>query len=151
MSGLDASWRRQQEVLLVGDSTPDAEAVDRALDELGGGIHLSRFEDGLGGMAFLRREGRSGAAARPTLILLDLNQTPPGGCGVLAEIKARADLRSIPVVVLTATDADCDIAHIYALHANCCIVKPLEQGQLLDVLRATLRFWLTTVTLPPVH
>lgn len=148
MNGLEAAPRRPREVLLVGDSRPDAEAVQLALAEFGGGIRLSMAVDGRRGLAFLLQETQSAGASRPALILLDLNLPREGSCGLLAEIKAHAEFLSIPVLVLTASDADCDIAQLYALHANCCIVKPPEHRQLLEMLRTTLRFWLTTVTLP---
>jgi two-component system, chemotaxis family, response regulator Rcp1 len=100
-------------------------------------------------LAFLRREGKYGKAARPDLILLDLNLPRKDGREVLTEIKNDAKLKTIPVVVLTISDAEADILKSYNLHANCYIQKPLDLIQFSKVVKSIQDFWLTIVKLPP--
>ena len=100
-------------------------------------------------MAFLRQEGEHAAAPRPDLILLDLNLPRKDGREVLAEVKADESLAQIPVVVLTTSQAEQDIAKSYQLHANCYITKPVDLDQFMEVIKAVESFWLTVVRLPP--
>ena len=110
---------------------------------------LSVVGDGEEAMAFLRGTGKHAGAPRPDLILLDLNLPKKDGREVLAEIKADDDLKRIPVVVLTTSQAEEDILRSYNLHANCYITKPIDLHQFLNVIRAIEEFWLTIVKLPP--
>ena len=89
----------------------------------------SQSGDGVEALAFLRREGKYAQATRPDLILLDLNLPRKGGREVLAEIKADDRLKRIPVVVLTTSQAEEDIARAYHLNANCYIAKPVDLDQ----------------------
>jgi CheY-like chemotaxis protein len=100
-------------------------------------------------MAILRREGEHAGAARPDLILLDLNLPGKDGREVLAEIKADPGLRRIPVVILTTSRAEEDVLRSYDLQAACYITKPVELDQFIAVVRAVEDFWLSIVTLPP--
>ena len=84
----------------------------------------------------------------PDLILLDLNLPKMDGREVLAEIKEDADLRTIPVVVVTSSEAEEDIVRSYDLHANCYIKKPVNLDQFITVVQSIEQFWLTIVTLP---
>ena len=97
----------------------------------------------------MRRQGPYAAAPRPDLIMLDLNLPRKDGREVLAEIKADKALRTIPVVVLTTSQAEQDVLHAYSLHANCYITKPVNFSQFLGVVEAIESFWLTIVKLPP--
>ena len=85
---------------------------------------------------------------RPDLVLLDLNMPRKDGREVLTEIKADARLSSIPVVILTTSEAEEDILRSYDLHANCYITKPVDLDQFIRVIRSIERFWLTIVQLP---
>jgi CheY-like chemotaxis protein len=105
--------------------------------------------DGEEAMAFLRRTGKHTGAPRPDLILLDLNLPKKDGREVLAEIKADEDLKRIPVVILTTSQAEEDILRSYNLHANCYIMKPIDLHQFIRVVKAIEDFWLTIVRLPP--
>jgi CheY-like chemotaxis protein len=105
--------------------------------------------DGVEALAFLRREGPYAKAARPDLILLDLNLPRKDGREVLAEIKDDTSLRRIPVVVLTTSRAEEDILRTYDLHANCYISKPVDLEQFISVVRSIDDFWLSVVRLPP--
>ena len=100
-------------------------------------------------MAFLRRKGPYAKVPRPGLILLDLNLPKKDGRQVLAEIKADENLRRIPVVILTSSQAEEDIVKSYDLHANCYISKPIDLNQFLYVVRSIEEFWMSIVVLPP--
>ena len=100
-------------------------------------------------MDFLRREGQYAKAPRPDLVLLDLNLPKKNGREVLAEIKSDADLKRIPVVILTTSKAEEDILKTYNLHANCYVTKPIDLDQFIKVVHAIEEFWLTIVKLPP--
>lgn len=132
------------EILLVEDNPGDVRLTEEALKEGKVRATLSVARDGEEALAWLRRAGRK----LPDLILLDLNLPRKDGREVLREIKADPHLKSIPVVVLTTSDAEQDIAQAYALHANCYITKPVDLEQFIQVIRAIDDFWLTLVKLP---
>ncbi|KKL73010.1 hypothetical protein LCGC14_2079180, partial [marine sediment metagenome] len=94
-------------------------------------------------------EGKYAAAPRPDLIILDLNLPRKDGREVLAEIKRDETLRRVPVVILTASEADEDILRAYDLHVNCYITKPVDLDQFIKVVQNIEEFWLTIVKLPP--
>jgi len=137
------------EILLVEDSPSDTELTVEALANGKICNHLSMVEDGVEAMEFLRRQGKYTDAPRPDLILLDLNLPRKDGREVLAELKADADLKTIPVVVLTTSAAERDVLGAYALHANCYITKPMDFKQFHEVVKVIEHFWLGIVTLPP--
>jgi len=99
-------------------------------------------------LAFLRREGPYADAPRPDLILLDLNLPKKDGREALAEIKADENLKRIPVVVLTTSQAEEDVLRTYELHANCYITKPVDLQQFIAVIRAIEEYWLAAARLP---
>ena len=86
---------------------------------------------------------------RPDIILLDLNLPKKDGREVLFEIKKDEDLRAIPVVILTTSQAEEDVLRSYDLHANCYVTKPVDLEKFIVVVQSIDRFWLTVVTLPP--
>lgn len=137
------------EILLVEDNPADVRLTREILKETKVFNALHVVSDGLEALSFLRREGRYAAAPRPDLVLLDLNLPRKDGREVLATIKADADLRRIPVVVLTTSKAEEDILRSYNLHANCYIEKPVNLDQFISVVKAIEGFWLTIVKLPP--
>ncbi len=137
------------EILLVEDNPGDARLMIEALREGKVLNHLSIARDGVEALAFLRREGQHARAPRPDLIMLDLNLPKKDGREVLADIKADAMLKSIPVVILTTSQAEQDIVKSYNLHANCYINKPVDLEEFLTVLKSVEDFWLTIVKLPP--
>jgi len=136
------------EILLVEDNPGDARLTREALKDGRVRHHLSVVADGVEALAFLRAQGGHARAPRPDLILLDLNIPKMDGRQVLAEIKADPDLVRIPVVVLTTSKAEEDIARTYDLHANCYINKPVDLDQFMTVVKAIEDFWLTIVRLP---
>jgi two-component system, chemotaxis family, response regulator Rcp1 len=135
-------------VLLVEDNPGDVELALEALKEARVRNEIHVVGDGVQALEFLRRQGRFGDAPRPDLILLDLNLPKMDGREVLRQIKAEVSLRSIPIVVLTTSQADEDVVKAYDLHVNCYITKPIDLSQFLNVVKAIEDFWLTIVKLP---
>lgn len=140
---------RTIEILLVEDNLGDARLTLEAFKEGKVLNHLTVMKDGVEALAYLRREGGYSGARMPDLILLDLNLPRKSGREVLAEIKADERLRTIPVVVLTTSEDEQDIARAYSQHANCYITKPVDLEQFLRVVHSIEDFWLTLVRLPP--
>ncbi|HEY0095744.1 MAG TPA: response regulator [Archangium sp.] len=147
----DDTRGRPIQILLVEDNPGDVRLTIEALKEGKVSNNLSVARDGVEALAFLRREGPHGKAARPDLILLDLNLPKKDGREVLAEIKDDSSLRRIPVVVLTTSKAEEDILRTYDLHANCYITKPVDLEQFISVVRSIDDFWLSVVRLPSVE
>lgn len=136
------------EILLVEDNPGDARLTREALRDGKVRNNLSVVVDGVEAMAFLRREGPYAGAQRPDLILLDLNLPRKSGREVLAEVKSDPELARIPVVVLTTSKADEDVAKAYEYHANCYITKPVDFEEFNTVVRSIEEFWFTIVRLP---
>ncbi len=136
------------DILLVEDNPGDARLMKEALAEAKIRNRLQVVADGVGALAYLRRQEPFAGAVRPDLILLDLNLPGKDGREVLAEIKGDKDLRRIPVVILTTSRAEADIARAYDLHANAYVTKPLDIEQFITVVQSIEDFWLTTVRLP---
>ena len=140
---------RSVEILLVEDNPGDVRLTREALREATVPNSLSVAADGVEAMDFLKRRGPHSSASRPDLILLDLNLPKKDGRELLAEIKIDPELKRIPVVVLTTSQAEQDILRSYNLHANCYVTKPLDLEKFLVVMRSLEIFWLTVVKLPP--
>ncbi|MBI5162586.1 MAG: response regulator [Magnetospirillum sp.] len=137
------------DILLVEDNPGDARLAQEALKEGRMNSRLKVVVDGVEAMAYLRREGAFAGAPRPHMVLLDLNLPRKDGRQVLAEMKADTELRRIPVVVLTTSQADQDIMRSYDLHANCYITKPVDLDRFIAVVRSIEEYWCSVVTLPP--
>ena len=140
---------RPAEILLIEDNPGDVRLTQEALREGKVANRVSVVSDGVEAMAFLRREGPYADAPRPDLILLDLSLPKKDGREVLAEIKADENLKRIPVVVLTTSQAEEDVLKTYNLHANSYITKPVDLRQFLGVVKFIEDFWLAVVKLPP--
>jgi two-component system, chemotaxis family, response regulator Rcp1 len=136
------------EILLVEDSPGDVRLTVEALKEAKVANRLSVVPDGVEAMAFLRQKGPYEDAARPDIILLDLNLPRKDGREVLDEIKNDPELKQIPVVVLTTSQSEQDVLRAYDLHANCYIAKPVDFKQFMTVVKSIENFWLTVVKLP---
>jgi two-component system response regulator len=137
------------EILLVEDNPGDIRLTTEALKEQKIYNKLNVVTDGVEAMAFLKKEGKYANAARPDLILLDLNLPKKDGREVLKEIKTDDKLKTIPVVVLTVSKSEEDILKSYNLHANCYISKPVDLSQFMRVAKSIQEFWFTMVKLPP--
>jgi chemotaxis family two-component system response regulator Rcp1 len=137
------------EVLLVEDSAGDVRLTREALREANTYVHLHVVSDGMEAMAFLRREGPHRDVPRPDFILLDLNLPKMDGREVLAQIKEDEDLKTIPTVILTTSEAEADIVKSYQLRANCYLTKPVMLEAFESLVKSINDFWLTKVKLPP--
>jgi chemotaxis family two-component system response regulator Rcp1 len=139
---------RPIEILLVEDNPGDVELTTRSLRSIKLRNSLHVVSDGVEAMEFLRNQGPYAAAPRPDLILLDLNLPRMDGREVLAEVKGDADLHAIPVVVLTSSEAETDVARSYNLGANCYVTKPVDLLQFKTIVGAIEDFWFSIVRLP---
>lgn len=136
------------EVLLVEDDPGDVLMTTEAFAESPVPTRLSVVGDGERALAYLRRENGYTAAQRPDLVLLDLNLPRMGGREVLAAMKQDAALASIPVVVLTTSEAEDDVAASYALHANAYVTKPVDFDRFIEVVRRIDDFFVSVARLP---
>lgn len=135
-------------ILLVEDNPGDALLVRESMRDLKLRNRLHHVSDGDEAMRFLRQEGEHSGAARPDLILLDLNLPGMSGREVLAAIKGDPALDVIPIVVMTSSSAERDIVESYEIGANCYVTKPLDLDQFMHVVQSVECFWLSIVKLP---
>jgi CheY-like chemotaxis protein len=136
------------EVLLVEDDPGDVVLIREAFEHNKVYNALRVVSDGVEAIEFLRGEGEYEGRPRPDLILLDLNLPRKDGREVLAEIKDDADLRTIPIVVLTTSEAEEDIVRSYDLHANAYVTKPVDFDLFIEVVRQFDVFFVSVVKLP---
>ena len=135
------------EILLVEDSSDDADLMKEALRQGTLPLRVSWVEDGEQALAFLHRREPFRDAPRPDLILLDLRLPRMNGQEVLEVIRADRKLRCIPVVIMTANDAA--ISELYDYHPNCCVAKPADQDEFRLAVRKIEFFWLTVAARVP--
>ena len=136
------------EILLVEDNETDVLIAREALKEARVVNNLHIVDNGEDAVAFLHRDPPYEDAPRPDLVLLDWNLPRRSGQEVLQDIKTNEDLKRIPVVILTTSQAEEDILKAYGLHANSYVTKPLDFDAFRRVLRAMEQFWLCVVKLP---
>lgn len=136
------------DILLVEDNPGDADLTREAFEEAKIANNLFVAEDGEEAIFFLKRVEGFKDAPIPDVILLDLNLPKKSGHEVLDFIKNDDDLRRIPVIILTSSEADIDILKSYNLHANSFITKPVDLEKFLDVVKTVEDFWLRVVKLP---
>jgi two-component system response regulator len=136
------------EVLLVEDDPGDVLLTSEALAQHHLDVQLHVVGDGEEAIRFVCRTGDFASAPRPALVLLDLNLPRRSGLEVLADLKADPDLRTIPVVVLTTSQAEQDILRSYQLHTNAYIVKPFDVGQFSEAIGQIDDFFLTLAAQP---
>jgi len=141
--------RKGYEVLLVEDSPGDVELTREAFRDANRAIRLHVANDGVEALAFLRKEGVHAMAPRPDFILLDLNLPRMSGRELLAILKADENLRTIPAVILTTSDAEADVLMSYQLQANAYLNKPVQLEAFEGLVVSLVDFWLTQVKLPP--
>ena len=136
------------EILLVEDNPADARLAEESFKDSKIVNHMHHAWDGEEAMDFLYRRGSFKDAPRPDIVLLDLNLPRKDGREVLAEMKQHPDLRRIPVVILTTSDAEQDIVKSYDLHANCYVTKPVDLDKFGRIVSVIEDFWLSIVKLP---
>jgi len=127
---------RPVEILLVEDNPGDERLTREALKEGKVYSNLHWVKDGVEAMEFLRRQGKHRSVPRPDIILLDLNLPKKDGREVLSEMKGDASLRTIPVVILTTSQAEEDVVRSYDLHANCYVTKPVDLEKFITVIQS---------------
>jgi len=137
------------EILLVEDNPGDVRLTMEALKDSKLLVNVTVAGDGVEALAMLRREGPHAQVPRPDIILLDLNLPRKGGREVLAEMKQDPKIKGIPVVILTTSDADRDIAKCYEEQASCFVTKPIDLEQFFQVVKSIEGVWFTIVKLPP--
>jgi two-component system, chemotaxis family, response regulator Rcp1 len=137
-----------KEILLIEDHPADVRLMREALKSFPSMPSLKVVSDGGEALRYLRREAEHADAPRPSLIFMDLNLPKLDSREVLRQLKKDPSLRTIPVAVLTSSDADRDVREVYELHANCYLRKPVDLDDYLDKVRQTIHFWLDVAQLP---
>ncbi|ELY31037.1 response regulator receiver protein [Natrialba magadii ATCC 43099] len=137
------------QILLVEDNPGDVRLTKEAFKQgrIENDLHV--VSDGTEALEFLHQRNEYADAPRPDLILLDLNLPRTDGEEVLEELKGDSELRSIPVIVLTSSRAEEDVAKSYELHANAYLTKPVDPDEFIETVRAFEKFWFSVVRLPP--
>jgi CheY-like chemotaxis protein len=136
------------DVLLVEDDAGDVLMTREAFEHYKIRNTLHVVTDGEQALQFVRQQREFAGAPRPGLIMLDLNLPRRDGLEVLAELKADPQLRLIPVVILTTSQAEEDIIRSYALHANAYVSKPVDFERFIEVIQQIDSFFITVVKLP---
>ncbi|HVY19337.1 MAG TPA: response regulator [Bauldia sp.] len=136
------------EILLVEDNPAEVRLTREGLKEARIANTLNAVMDGQSAIEYLQRRGKYQNAVRPDLVLLDLNLPGLDGRSVLKHIKEDPQLKIIPVVIITSSEAESDIIKSYEAHANCFISKPIDFEGFTKVIRSIEHFWFTVVRLP---
>jgi CheY-like chemotaxis protein len=145
---MDAAAPTPVRILVVDDDPGDVLMIEEALAHSGVPKSIDVVSDGEEAMEFLNREGRHTSAPRPDMILLDLNMPRMDGRQVLTRVKSDDSLSTIPIVVLTTSNADTDILGSYKLRANAYVTKPIGLDEFNDVVRRIDEFFGQIVVLP---
>jgi two-component system, chemotaxis family, response regulator Rcp1 len=138
-------------ILLVEDNEGDIVLTLKAMEKVDLRNSIDVVRDGEKALEFLNKEGPYKNAETPGLILLDINLPRLNGKEVLATVKSYGDLRMIPVIMLTTSNAEADIMQSYYHHANCFITKPADFGDFMKVIHTIKQFWINTVCLPHIN
>jgi two-component system, chemotaxis family, response regulator Rcp1 len=137
------------ELLIVDDNPADISLAQEALKACAYRGKINSVVDGAEALAFLSKRGNYADAARPDLVLLDLNLPKRDGLSVLTAMKANQELRRIPVVIFSTSKLGRDVARSYELGANCYVSKPGNLNEFFSMMRSIEEFWFGSVTLPP--
>lgn len=137
------------EILLAEDNPGDAKLTKKAFEQgkILNNLHI--VEDGVAALKFLRKDGEYRDKPRPDLVLLDLNMPRKDGWDVLEEIDDDPELATIPVIVLTSSEAEEDIVKSYELQANAYLTKPVDFQGFMEIVNGFEEFWLSVVKMPP--
>ena len=144
----DVPLPRPVEVLLVEDDPGDVLMTQEAFADYKIANRLTVVSNGEDAISYMRKRDRFADATTPDLVLLDLNLPRRDGREVLQDIKADPELRRIPVVILTTSEAEADVIAAYDLHANAYVRKPVDFEQFVAAVRAIDDFFITVVRLP---
>jgi chemotaxis family two-component system response regulator Rcp1 len=136
------------EVLLIEDNPADILLTIEAFKECAQKHNITAIKDGAEALQYLRRENKYANVKLPDIVLLDLNLPKKDGRELLAEIKSDSVTKLIPVIILSTSKNERDIAISYELKANCYICKPVELESFIDIIVTVEKFWLNTVRLP---
>ncbi len=149
MMSIDGNGKdKRLNVLLIEDSPGDVRLTQEAFQDANLSVQLHAASDGNEAMAFLKHEGAYADSPRPDLVLLDLNLPRMDGREVLAHIKQDENLKTIPTVILTTSDAEADVTRSYELQANCYFTKPVQLDEFENLVKSINDFWLTRARLP---
>lgn len=143
------SAENEAQILLVEDNEGDVFFTWETLKDACLQCSLNVVKDGVEAMNFLRQRGKFADAPRPDLVLMDLNMPRMNGFEVLAEMKEDTNLRSIPVIIMSGSDADSDVLKAYDLQASCYVTKPPDLCKMVALVQAIGTFWMTFAKLPP--
>lgn len=146
---MSSALGRPIQVLVIEDNPADADLAREMFQEGSMNLEFSVVVDGVQALDYLFRRAGYEHAKRPELILLDLNLPKVGGREVIAQIRADESLRSIPIIVLSSSDAEQDILASYDLGANCYVKKPFDLALFHMAAKQIERFWLSVAKLPP--
>jgi len=137
------------DILLVEDNPGDIRLTEEAFEQgcISNTLHV--VTDGVEALDFLHRRGDHADAPGPDIVLLDLNLPRKNGDEVLEAINEEPELRSIPVIVLTSSEAEEDVVRSYELQANAYLTKPVDPEAFIEAVRSFEAFWLSVVRLPP--
>ncbi|SFB82476.1 Response regulator receiver domain-containing protein [Halobiforma haloterrestris] len=135
-------------ILLVEPNEGDARLFSESFEDAGIACDVNTVSDGEAALDFVYGRGEYADRPDPDLVLLDFHLPGISGADVLSELKSEPELRRIPVIVMTSSDAEEDIARSYDLHANAYVQKPVEPEEFVDLVSSFEEFWLTFVRLP---
>jgi len=138
----------QRDILIIEDNPGDVRLMREALRDLVPSVTVHVAGDGDEALSFLRRQARFSNAPKPNLVFLDFNLPKTDSRLVLRQIKEDEYLRSIPIAVLTSSDAERDVRDAYDLHANCYVRKPVDLDSFFHAIRTTASFWLDVAHTP---
>lgn len=138
-------------ILLVENNEADVKLIQRAFTECKAANNFVIAGDGEAAIDYLEKIGSDINHVRPDMIFLDINLPKKGGLEVLEEIKSNPLLRSIPVVVISATGAEEHMIKSYHLNANCFIARPAESDRFVEVVKLIENFWFGIAMLPSVN
>lgn len=137
------------DLLVVEDNPGDVRLIQEAFKEGRNTHNMHVVTDGEEALDFVHQRGTHSSAPRPDLVLLDLNLPKVAGIEVLTELKENPELRSIPVIVLTGSEAEQDVVESYQHHTNACLTKPVNPNAFISLIQSFEDFWMQKVQLPP--
>lgn len=136
----------EKQILIIDNNADHVQIAEQVFAD--DTVQVIAIANGLQALDYLHQKGNYTEAARPDLVLLDLQLSDQTGWDILAGIKADEQLWQIPIVVLTVSEDPVDILQSYTLQGNCYVVKTSEPGQLAKIIQQIKEFWLEIVTLP---